>query len=144
MFYVRSVNKGHFLGDPSKPIEHDVPELVDPELSVYRFASLEELILNAVALRMQASGHFEYIVLDDADFVAIGSAPTKTPGATGVAEVDDRHFVVDVDHPKARLLVPRVWARMVRHRIKKETLREYARHIQPRLGWPDLQCWLLK
>jgi hypothetical protein len=146
VFYLRSVNKGRFLADPSRLDPNaDAGDLIDPELSLYAFDTWEEFFRNAVAMRMQASGPFECVVLADSDFAAIGVVPQrKNHRDLKVAEVDERHFEAPVDPAKARILVTRIRARMPeRLRIPKGELKKCARRIAALSGWPPVDCWML-
>ena len=146
MDYFRSISKGRFINDPGRPIEADAEDLVDPQLSVYGFSSCEELIHNAVALRIASPGDSEFIVILDREIEELAIPIAKTPGDTGIASVDDRHFELALPTVAiASLLALRVRARMTqRWRLKKAILKRCAASIHSTHGWPPAECWMIR
>lgn len=101
----------------------------------------------ALSAKRRVQKPFDYVLVEEDDLAALGIDKAKTPGGTYLPDINDRHFDLMLDEPKARGLVERIAARMnpnMPPRVQPNLIKQLAREIQDRESAPlPANSWLL-
>ena len=126
-----------------------VSEILGRGTDVSVFAVIDPDDRERIAVALSAGRrhvrNFDSIEILGSDLDALGLRCRRTPGTTGVPEVDALHRVIDLDEQSASRLIRHLAARGTRRaRVRKEALRASARRLcdAGRITLPE-NSWLL-